>query len=88
MDFIQASDLGDVTFIVEEKKIYANKGVLMMTSDVFRTIFTSEFAEKKLTEIPLPGKKFDDFLQLMQILHPQTLKCIHGEFTITVTHTV
>ena len=80
MDFRQPWDLGDVIFIVERKKIYANKGVLTMSSDVFKVMFASEFKEKKMTEIPLPDKKFGDFLLLMQLVHPLPNVCVESKY--------
>ena len=79
MDFTQPWEFGDITFIIEDQKIHVNKGVLSMSSSVFRAMFTSEFAEKMMTDIPLPDKKFGLFLELMQILHPTHPNAINGE---------
>ena len=82
MDFTQPWDFyGDVIFIVEDKKIYANQATLAMSSEVFKIMFTLKFAEKTMSVIPLPDKRFDDIVELMQVLHPPHDKLIDGEST-------
>ncbi|KAK7505026.1 hypothetical protein BaRGS_00003596 [Batillaria attramentaria] len=60
----------DVTFVVEERKLYFNKTILMISSPVFERMFTADFKEKDAKEIPLPGKKFVDMVALLQQIHP------------------
>lgn len=60
----------DIKFKVEDKYVHANKLVLILWSPVFKAMFENNFREKNATEVLLPGKKFDDILELMCILHP------------------
>ena len=64
----------DVTFLVEDKPISCIKSSLCMCgSRYFKTLFTTDFKEKKLGEVPLPGKSYDDVLLLMNIVHKTPL---------------
>ena len=60
----------DIKFKVEDKYVHANKLVLILWSPVFKAMFENNFREKNATEVLLPGKKFDDILEFMCILHP------------------
>ena len=82
MDFTQPWELADVVFVVKGRKIYATRGVLTMFSEVFKVMFTADFAEKDLAEIPLRDKKFADFLELMHVVHPQSFKRVDGEASL------
>ena len=50
--------------------MYANKMILSMTSPVIKAMFEADFKEKNETEIKLPEKKLNTFLELMQAVHP------------------
>ena len=76
--FTQPWDFSDVIFIVEGKEIHANKAILSMWSPVMRTMFNADFKEKKQDKIPLPGKNYTDFLELVYVLH-QPNKDIDGK---------
>ena len=82
LDFSKPWPGSDVTFLIENKKIYANKLILSMWSPVMETMFTSDFKEKDTAEIPLPGKNYEDFLELMKAVHPPN-KQITGTFFIS-----
>ncbi|CAH1785266.1 unnamed protein product [Owenia fusiformis] len=63
----------DIAFLMDdEKRVYASKAVLTMVSPVFETMFNSDFKEKEASEIPLPGKKSEDIVALMEVIHPKT----------------
>ena len=79
IDFSQPWEYSDVVFALENKKIYACKMVLSMWSPVIKAMFSRDFREKNALEIPLPGKKFDEFIELMHVLHPPT-KEIDGNY--------
>ena len=66
----QPDDLSDITFLVEEKKIHFNKTILSAISPVFNRMFNSDFVEKNLSEIPLPGKSYRDIVVLFNHVHP------------------
>ena len=70
IDFTKPWDHSDITFIVEDQKVYANKMILSMSSPVMKAMFESDFKEKNETEIKVPEKKLNTFLHLMQAVHP------------------
>ena len=56
-DFSEPWLFSDVVLVVEEQKFHVHRFTLALWSPVFKTMFTSDFQEKNLHEIPLPGKK-------------------------------
>ncbi|KAH7714076.1 BTB and MATH domain-containing protein 38 [Aphelenchoides avenae] len=60
----------DVKFIVEDTAFYANKGYLSVISPMFRTMFSSNFAESGMQEIPLEDIKAHDFRQFLMAVYP------------------
>lgn len=62
--FSQQWKSSDVVLLVEGRKFHVHRTVLTLSSPVFETMFSSNFKEKSALEIPLPGKKADDFEQL------------------------
>jgi len=70
VDFTQQWSFADIAFVVEGKRLWANRAILAMWSPVFEAMFGSDFKEKNLSEIELPGKKFDSMLELLAVTHP------------------
>lgn len=68
--FTEPWDLGDVSFTVEGRRIYANKGTMSMWSPVFKVMFGGAFRESEAEPVPLPGKLYDEILELICVLHP------------------
>ncbi|KAK7505032.1 hypothetical protein BaRGS_00003602 [Batillaria attramentaria] len=68
--FATPDDMTDVIFVVEDRKLYFNKTILMMCSPVFKSMFTSSFKEKEAKEIPLPDKKYGDVVVFFEQIHP------------------
>ncbi|XP_061187122.1 uncharacterized protein LOC133195286 [Saccostrea echinata] len=64
-------EMTDLTLIVEEKKLYVAKIVLMEASPVFRKMLTDEFKEKNASEIPLPGKEYSSFVLFLRCIFPR-----------------
>ena len=50
--------------------MYANKTILSMASPVMKAMFESDFKEKKVNKIELPGMELKPFLDLMKTVHP------------------
>lgn len=48
---------------VEGMQLHVRKQVLADNSPKFEQMFESEFNERDLTKIPLPGKKFKDIIE-------------------------
>ena len=83
LDFFKPWPGSDIIFLVDDKKIYAHKLILSMWSPVMEIMFTSDFKEKDMAEIPLPGKNYEDFLELMKAVHLPS-KHITGMFFISL----
>ena len=75
IDFTKPWDHSDITFIVENQKVYANKMILSMTSPVIKAMFEADLKEQEAKEIELPGKNLTHFLDLMKAVHaPNSFK--------------
>ena len=57
IDFSKPTMMYDVLLIVENKKIYCNRAILSIWSNVFEIMFKSNFKEKESSEVYLMGKK-------------------------------
>lgn len=69
----------DVFLVVEGSQLHVCKQVLAENSPVFERMFQSEFKEKDLTEIPLPGKKLKDMVEFLRSFYdPETIRPITG----------
>lgn len=70
IDFTEPWPYSDITFVVDTRKVFANKTVLTLWSPVFEAMFQHDFKEKAATQIDLPEKNFDGLMELMRVLHP------------------
>ncbi|XP_025110760.1 BTB and MATH domain-containing protein 38-like isoform X2 [Pomacea canaliculata] len=68
--FEVGDDFADTTLVVEDRKLHVNKTLLMIHSPVFHKMFTNDFREKELSEIPLPGKKYSTMVELLSHIYP------------------
>ena len=68
-DLTEPWEFGDKIFVVQGKKIYANKTILSMASDVFKAMLAGDFQEKTAQHILLPGKRYDEILTLFSLIH-------------------
>ncbi|XP_045207347.2 uncharacterized protein LOC123559517 [Mercenaria mercenaria] len=78
-DFTKKTWRDDVTFLVEDQHLYATKAVLAMVSSVFEAMFGTNFRERDEKEVPLPGKRFEDFNEFLQCIYPTSQKKIDEE---------
>ena len=69
-DFSEPWKFSDVVLVVEGRKFHVHRSTLSMWSPVFETMFTSEFKERNMNEIPLPGKKGSEIKELLLIIYP------------------
>jgi len=77
-DLTQPDDFSDVILLVGERRLYTCRGILASASPVWRRMFTAGFKEKEAKEIPLPGKNFDDVVELLLCVTPAIQKPISG----------
>ncbi|CAI5455764.1 unnamed protein product [Caenorhabditis angaria] len=67
--FYNKSPKSDVTFVIDGTKLYANKTYLAIHSQVFESMFSSNFKEKSETVIALEDN-LDDFVELLEFVYP------------------
>ncbi|GMR55803.1 hypothetical protein PMAYCL1PPCAC_25998, partial [Pristionchus mayeri] len=56
--------------IVEGKKLHLNKDYLSTHSPVFSDLFFGEFSEKGKEEFELEGVVYEEFLDILNVIHP------------------
>jgi len=69
-DFTVVDEMASVTLVIEGHRLYVHREVLAAWSPVFRAMFVQDFKEKSMAEIELPGKKVEDFVQLLHCIYP------------------
>ena len=69
-DFSQPWEFSDIILEVEDVQFHVHKTILALWSSVFSTMFQSNFKEKKLQCIPLPGKSAEEFRVLLEVIYP------------------
>ena len=67
--------------MVDDKPIYVNKASLCSQSTYFTKMFTSDFNEKDMKKIPLPGKTYEHVLDMMSIVHRYPCLDVAGVIT-------
>ena len=82
LDFAHPWLFSDVILLVEDQKFYVHRYTLAMWSPVFEKMFSSEFKEKNLCEIPLPGKKASEIKELLLVIYPT----VSGKAWKTITN--
>ena len=78
-DFTQPDEMSSLTLIIEEQKLFVHKEILAAWSPVFKSMFVREFKERDMKEIELPGKKVDDFVDILHCMYPP-IKPVTGLF--------
>ena len=76
LDFSEPWILSDVVLVVEEERLHVHRDILMMWSEVFTKMFTSQFKEKTAEEVPLPGKKSVEIKEMLLVIYPTSEKTI------------
>ncbi|CAH3174263.1 unnamed protein product, partial [Porites lobata] len=56
----------DLILLVEDEKFHVHRLIMSMNSAVFKAMFKSQFKEATANEIPLPGKKANEILDLLK----------------------
>ncbi|XP_070206723.1 kelch repeat and BTB domain-containing protein 4-like [Littorina saxatilis] len=70
MPFEEPNASSDLVLVVEGNRLHVHKTVLSLHSPVFERMFSSAFAEREAREVPLPGKKYDSFVQFLREMYP------------------
>ncbi|XP_068736644.1 BTB and MATH domain-containing protein 45-like [Montipora capricornis] len=68
--FAEPWKFSDVVLVVEDQRFHVHRSTLAFWSPVFERMFTTDFKEKDITEIVLPGKKASEFEEMLQIMYP------------------
>ena len=76
LDFSMPWELSDVVLVVQEDRFHVHRCILGMWSEVFSTMFTSQFKEKTAEEVPLPGKKSVEIKEMLLVIYPTSAKQI------------
>ena len=53
-------------------KFHVHRSTLAMWSPVFEKMFTSDFKEKQLDEVPLPEKKASEIREMLLVMYVKT----------------
>ena len=80
-DFANEDELSSLTLVLDSHKLYVHREVLAAWSPVFKSMFVNDFKEKNATQIELPGKNADDFIELLHCIYPP-IKEITGKSII------
>jgi hypothetical protein len=83
-EFCEENGIADLTLIVENHKIPVSKAVLCIASPVFRTMLKGHFREKTETEIPLPGKRYKNFVEFLRCIYPDKMQKVSGMTCINI----
>ena len=68
--FCEPWEDSDLIFVVEEEKFHVHRQIMSIHSPVFKAMLNSVgFKEVTATEIPLPGKKANEFLDFLELLY-------------------
>lgn len=82
--FSRAADTSDMRLIVDGKPLYVSRLVLSIISPVFKDIFEKRARELSIFEIPLPGRKYEEMLEFLYCVYPDSLKPISGKIPVTM----
>ncbi|EFP12990.1 hypothetical protein CRE_06841 [Caenorhabditis remanei] len=64
------SDQNDTILVVDGKKLHVNKTFLSYHSEYFRALFSSNYKEGQMDEIPIGDVSFEDFALLLSTFYP------------------
>lgn len=68
-EFVDNSELSDVTFIIEGQRIPAHKTILSMRSPVFSAMFRSDMIEKNQNEVNVEDVSANVFIEFLRFLY-------------------
>ena len=60
----------DLVLLVETQEFHVHRDVLCAYSPVFKAMLESDFREKRMEKIPLPGKSVQQILEMLNFIYP------------------
>ncbi|XP_044178305.1 kelch-like protein 40 [Acropora millepora] len=76
--FTEPWEDSDLIFVVEGEKFHVHRQIMSIHSPVFKAMLNCVgFKEARATQIPLPGKKADEFLDFLKILYVKKVDEVH-----------
>ncbi|EFP12975.1 hypothetical protein CRE_06865 [Caenorhabditis remanei] len=69
-DMFLPSDQNDTILVVDGKKFHVSKAFLSYHSEYFRALFSSNFKEGQMDEIPIGEVSYEDFALLLSTFYP------------------
>ena len=73
----------DLVLLVEKKEFHVHRDVLCSYSPVFKAMLESDFREKRMEKIPLPGKSVQQVLEMLNFIYPFGHE-INGRFSLGI----
>ena len=59
----------DLVLAVEDERFHVHRQILSLHSPAFKAMLSSKLKERTATEMPLPGKKANEFLDFLKVLY-------------------
>ncbi|KAF1764134.1 hypothetical protein GCK72_004081 [Caenorhabditis remanei] len=72
-EMFEASEKNDAVLVIGDKKLHVNKSFLSLHSDFFNALFSSNFKEGQMDEVPIKDIFFKDFGLLMSTIYPKNV---------------
>ncbi|EFP06683.1 hypothetical protein CRE_12129 [Caenorhabditis remanei] len=69
-EMFEPSDKNDAILVVDGKKLHVSKAFLSYHSEYFRSLFSSNFKEGQMDEIPIGEVSYEDFALLLSTFYP------------------
>ena len=73
----------DLVLLVETQEFHVHRDVLCAYSPVFKAMLESDFREKRMEKIPLPGKSVQQILEMLNFIYPFGHE-INGRFLLGI----
>ena len=76
--FCEPWEESDLIFVVEGEKFHVHRQIMSIHSPVFKAMLNCVgFKEARATQIPLPEKKADEFLEFLELLYMKKIDEVH-----------
>jgi hypothetical protein len=69
LEYFNETEFSDVTFVIQNKKIYAHRLILATASEYFKAMFLTGFREGGTSEIAIPFVSYDSFLDVVKYIY-------------------